>query len=85
MAVVARAVCVAGTRRAPMGAITDHISPCVTAHSTRPPASTAKFGARAEISWDAVKHINVTIRVRRLGQCAVSRTSGTVVTAATSA
>ncbi len=84
-AVVARPVCVAGTSRAPIGAITDHISPWVTAHSTRPPASTAKLGASAEISWDAVKQTRVSISVRRRGQCAVNRTNGTVVTAATRA
>src|SRR5689334_1868036 len=49
-AVVARPACVAGTNRAPMGAITDHINPWVTAHSTRPHTSTVKSGARAEMS-----------------------------------
>ena len=34
----------------------------------------------AEISWDAVKQTRVSINVRRRGQCAVSRTSGIVVT-----
>jgi len=63
----------------------DHISPWVSAHSTRPPASTAKFGASAEISWDTVKQTRVSSRVRRLGQCAVQRTNGIVITAATSA
>jgi hypothetical protein len=33
-----------------MGAITDHINPCVSAHNTRPPANTAKLGASAEIN-----------------------------------
>ena len=66
-----------GTSRAPIGAITDHISPWVSAHSTRPPASTVKLGASAEISCDAVRHTRVSIRVRRRGQCAVSRTNGT--------
>ncbi len=84
-AVVARPACEAGTRRTPIGAITDHISPWVSAHSTRPPASTAKFGAKAEINWDTVKHTNVTSSVRRRGQCAVNRTNGTVASAATSA
>jgi hypothetical protein len=84
-AVVARPECVAGTNLAPMGAITDHINPWVSAHNTRPPASTAKFGARAEISCDTVKHASVTTNVVRRGHSAVSRTSGTVVSAATSA
>ena len=47
-----------------MGAITDHISPWVSAHNTRPPASTVKLGASAEISCDAVKHTKVSISVR---------------------
>jgi hypothetical protein len=65
-AVVARPACDAGTNRAPMGAITDHISPWVSAHNTRPPASTVKLGASAEISCDAVKHTSVSSRVVRL-------------------
>ena len=66
-AVVARPACVAGTNRAPMGAITDHINPWVSAHNTRPPASTVKLGASAEISCDAVKHTNVSSSVVRRG------------------
>jgi hypothetical protein len=68
-----------------MGAITDHINPWVSAHNTRPPASTVKLGASAEISCDAVKHTNVNSNVVRRGHCAVRRTSGTVVSAATNA
>ena len=48
-------------------------------HPARRPAPRSS-GASAEISWDAVKHTNVISSVRRRGQCAVSRTSGTVVT-----
>jgi len=84
-AVVARPACVAGTNRAPIGAITDHISPWVSAHRIRPLASTVKLGANAEISCDAVKHANVSSSVVRRGHRAVRRTSGTVVRAATSA
>ena len=76
---------VAGTNRAPIGATTDHINPCVSAQSTRPAASTAKVGASAEISWEAVREIRVRSSVRRRGQCAVQRTSGTVDSAATNA
>ena len=68
-----------------MGAITDQSRPCVTAHSTRPAASTAKLGASAEISCETVKHTRLSSNVLRRGQCAVQRTSGTVVTAATRA
>ena len=68
-----------------IGAITDHSKPWVSAHSTRPAASTAKLGANAEISWETVRHARLTSRARRLGQCAVQRTSGNVVRAATSA
>ena len=46
-AVVARPACVAGTRRTPIGAITDHINACVSAHSTRH-GRTAKFGATSQ-------------------------------------
>ena len=84
-AAVARPACVAGTNRVPIGAITDHINPWVSVHSIRPPASTVKLGASAEISCDAVKHTNVMSSVRRRGHCAVNRTSGTVVSAATKA
>ena len=52
---VARAAWAGGTRRAPIGAITDHIRPWVSAHSTRPSASTANVGASAEISWETVR------------------------------
>ena len=66
----------AGTSRAPIGAITDHISPWVSAHSTRPTASTAKVGASAEISCDTVRHTSVQSRVRRRGQVASSAPTG---------
>ena len=82
---VARAAWLAGTIRTPIGAITDHISPCVIAHSTRPSTRTAKLGASAEISWETVRQTRVKSRVRRRGQVAVHRTRGTVDTAATSA
>ena len=68
-----------------MGAITDHISPWVTAHNTRPQPSVVKLGASAEISCDTVKHTKVSSKVVRRGQRAVKRTSGTVASAATSA
>ena len=71
--------------RVPIGAITDHIRPCVIAHSTRPSASTANVGASAEINWETVRQTKVNMSVRRRGQAAVQRTSGTVATAATNA
>ena len=82
---VARAAWVAGTSRAPIGAITDHIRPWVNAHSTRPSTKTSKVGASAEISWETVRETRVKISVRRRGQVAVNRTSGTVANAATRA
>ena len=63
--------------------MTDHSRPWVIAQSTRPAASTAKFGASAETSCEAVRQDRLIISVRRRGQCAVQRTSGTVVKAAT--
>ncbi|CFR42300.1 Uncharacterised protein [Mycobacterium tuberculosis] len=57
----------------------------MTAQSTRPAASTAKLGASAETSCETVRQTRLTTRARRRGQCAVQRTSGTVVTAATRA
>ena len=84
-AAVARPAWVGGTSRTPMGAITDHINPCVTAHSTRPIASTANVGASAEINCDTTRQISVNSNVLRRGHPAVQRTSGTVATAATNA
>ena len=68
-----------------IGAMTDHSRPWVTAHSTRPAASTAKLGARAEMTCEAVRQTRLKTSARRRGQCAVQRTSGNVVRAATSA
>src|SRR5690606_34859977 len=84
-AVVARPAWLAGTNRTPIGAITDHISPWVSAPVIRAAASTVKSGASADTSCDPVRHTRVTSSTRRRGQCAVSRTSGTVATAATRA
>jgi hypothetical protein len=68
-----------------IGAMTDRISPWVTADSARPPASTTKLGAAAEMSCETVKQDSESSSARRRGQCAVQRTSGMVVTAATRA
>ena len=46
-----------------MGAITDQSRPWVTAHSTRPAASTAKLGASAEMSCETVKHARLSSNV----------------------
>jgi len=68
-----------------IGAITDHSRPWVTAQSTLPTTSTAKLGASAEMSWETVRQTRLNTKARRRGQCAVQRTRGTVVKAATSA
>ena len=65
--------------------MTESIRPWVTAESARPPASTTKVGAKAETSWETVRQASDNSRARRRGQCAVQRTSGIVVTAATNA
>ncbi len=52
------------------------------AESTRPPASTTKLGASAEMSCERVRQARDSISARRRGQCAVQRTSGIVVKAA---
>src|ERR1700722_15101333 len=97
MLVVARPEWLAGTRPVAHGAVAarsrtgvagpmpDSIRPWVTADSARPQASTTKLGARAEISWDAVRQASDSRSARRRGQSAVQRTSGMVVTAATRA
>ena len=82
---VARPEWLAGTSRVAIGAMTDRIRPWVTADSARPPASTTKLGASAEMSWDTVRQDSDSSSARRRGQCAVQRTSGIVVTAATRA
>ena len=82
---VARPEWLAGTSRVAIGATTESIRPWVTAESTRPAASTTKLGASAEISCEAVRQTSDSSSARRRGQCAVQRTSGIVVTAATSA
>ena len=79
-AVVARPVCVAGTRRAPIGTMIDHIRPWVTAHSTLLAASHASPGATADNACATVKHISVRTKTRRFGHRAVQRTSGRVAT-----
>ena len=65
--------------------MTDHSRPWVTAQSTRPAASTAKLGASAEMSCERVRQARLTTSTRRRGRCAVQRTSGMVVSAATRA
>src|ERR1700712_850094 len=78
--VVARTVCVAGTRRAPMGTTMDHIRPWVSAHSTLLAASHPSPGATADSTCATVRQISVRTRTRRFGHRAVHRTSGTVAT-----
>jgi hypothetical protein len=79
-AVVARPVWVAGTRRAPIGTMIDHIRPWVTAHSTLLAASHPSPGASADSACATVRDVNVSRRTRRFGHLAVQRTSGTVAT-----
>ena len=55
------------------------------AHNARPAASTAKLGASAEMSCEAVRQVRLSSSARRRGRCAVQRTSGIVVRAATRA
>src|SRR6185312_16769802 len=82
---VARPAWLGGTNRIAIGAMTDHSRPWVTAQSTRPAASTAKLGASAEMTCEAVRQVRLATSTRRRGRCAVQRTSGIVVRAATRA
>ena len=75
----------AGSNRAPIGTTTDHISPCVAAHSTRLVASSTKPGDSAESACETARHVMVNRKTRRRGQCAVARTSGTVAITLTNA
>src|SRR5208283_504961 len=83
--VVARPAWLGDTSRVAIGAMTDHSSPWVSAQSARPAANTAKLGASAEMSCDRVRQARLTTSTRRRGTCAVQRTSGMVVSAATRA
>src|SRR6201993_1448601 len=78
--VVARPVCVAGTRRAAIGTMIDHIRPWVAAHSTLLAASHTSPGASADSACATVRHVSVRTRTRRFGHRAVLRTSGIVAT-----
>ena len=82
---VARPAWLGGTSRVAIGAMTAHSRPWVIAQSTRPAARTAKLGASAEITCEAVRQVRLSMSARRRGQCAVQRTSGNVVRAATKA
>src|ERR1700739_3318084 len=58
-AVVARPVCVAGTRQAAIGTMVDHIKASVPAHAPRWPASHASPGASADSACATVRHVSV--------------------------
>src|ERR1700751_3435108 len=60
--VVARPVCVAGTRRPATGTMIDHTSPWAPAHSPLLPESHTSPGASADSACATVRHVSVRTR-----------------------